>query len=233
MKASAGRQRRALALDRLRDPGRRDQPADDALAVIGLEPVDPHDSSGSRFQIGSNRPVTMWRLLSVNSGTVATSASQARGEVRPVRLPPMRLRHARDRRSRRRSIGRSRRTRRSTSPSSSIRLGAGTCTAARPDWALTSSFARGIVGPFQRLGERQRLVAVAARDGEHLRLGAGLRMDVDRAAIGDDQALGRQRLDAEIVGAGRDRALDPGRAADPRTRRTACSAGRWSAPAAG
>ncbi len=33
---------RRLALDRLGDPGRRDQAADDALAIIGLEPVDSH-----------------------------------------------------------------------------------------------------------------------------------------------------------------------------------------------
>jgi len=31
------------------------------------------ESFGSRFQIGSSRPVTMCRLESVNSGTAATS----------------------------------------------------------------------------------------------------------------------------------------------------------------
>ena len=84
----------------------------------------------------------MWISLSVNSGTSATSAAQARAKV--------------SRSASRQwvwgiiasgmagcSIGRISRTRRSTSPSSSIRLGAGTCTAARPDWLLTSSTARG------------------------------------------------------------------------------------------
>jgi hypothetical protein len=33
-----------------------------------------------------------------------------------------------------------------------------------------------------RLGERERTVAVAARDGEHLGLGAALRMDIERPA---------------------------------------------------
>ena len=35
-------------------------------------------------------------------------------------------------------------------------------------------------------------------------------MDVERPAIGDDQALGRDRLDAEVIGARRDGALDLG-----------------------
>ena len=35
-------ERRGLAVDRLRDPGRRTQSTDDALAVIGLQPVDAH-----------------------------------------------------------------------------------------------------------------------------------------------------------------------------------------------
>ena len=62
----------------------------------------------------------------------------------------------------------------------------------------------------QRLGQREWLVALAPQDGEHLRLGAALRMRVDRFAAGDGQAFGRHRLDAEIIGAGRDRALDAG-----------------------
>src|SRR6266851_4983773 len=90
-----------------------------------------------------------------------------------------------------RSIGRSSRTRRSTSPSSSIRLGAGTCTV-------------------ERLGEGEWPVAIAAGDGEDLRLGAALRMDVERPAIRDDEALGGHRLDAEIIGARSDGALDLG-----------------------
>ena len=35
-------------------------------------------------------------------------------------------------------------------------------------------------------------------------------MGIERAPIGDDQALGGQRLDADVVGAGGDRALDLG-----------------------
>ena len=34
-------------------------------------------------------------------------------------------------------------------------------------------------------------------------------MGVDRLPVGDDEALGRQRLQSDIIGAGRDRALDP------------------------
>src|ERR1700722_10393063 len=35
-------ERWCLALDCLRDPGWRDQPADDAFPIVGLEPVDAH-----------------------------------------------------------------------------------------------------------------------------------------------------------------------------------------------
>ena len=107
-----------------------------------------------------------------------------------------------------RSIGRTRRTRRSTSPSSSIRLGAGICTAARPDWALTSRLARGSFAAPSASSSVKRLVAVAPGDGEHLCLGPGRRMDIDGAPLGDVEALRRQRLDAEIVGAGGDGAFD-------------------------
>ena len=41
------------------------------------------------------------------------------------------------------------------------------------------------------------------------RLGAGAGMGVDRLPVGDDEALGRQRLQPDIIGAGRDCALDP------------------------
>ena len=34
-------------------------------------------------------------------------------------------------------------------------------------------------------------------------------MGVDRPPVGDDEALGRQRLQPDVVDAGRDRALDP------------------------
>jgi hypothetical protein len=62
----------------------------------------------------------------------------------------------------------------------------------------------------ERLGERERLVAVAAQDREYLRLGAGRRMRVDRAALDDAERFRRDGLDIEIVGTGGDGALDPG-----------------------
>ena len=99
--------------------------------------------------------------LSVNSGSSASSAFQA-----AAKLSRSASRHCVSAIAASgiagRSIGRSRRTRRSTEPSSSIRLGAGTCTAARPDWALTSSLRAVLGGAVERLGERERPVAVAA-----------------------------------------------------------------------
>ncbi len=55
----------------------RDPATDDALAIIGLKPIDRVDAFGSRFQIGSSRPATMWSVLSANSGTSPTSPFQA------------------------------------------------------------------------------------------------------------------------------------------------------------
>ena len=49
----------------------------------------------------------------------------------------------------------------STWPSSSITLGAGTCTAARPDCAFTSRTARLSGKPIQRLVQRNRAIALA------------------------------------------------------------------------
>ena len=151
----------------------------------------------------------MCRSLSVKAGTSASSFSQARAKaarsasfqcVCAIVASGIAVR----------SIGRSSRTRRSTSPSSSIRLGAGTCTAARPDWALTSSTARESRGAFEGVGEREGVIALAPADGEDLRLGTGLRMDVERPPVGHDQAFGRERLDADVIGARGDRAFDPG-----------------------
>ena len=76
-------------------------------------------------------------------------------------------------------------------------------------------------------------IALAPADGEHLRLGAGLRMDIERAAVGDDQAFGRERLDAEIIGARRDRAFDPGAQQILEHAEQRVLQMRWSAPAAG
>jgi hypothetical protein len=98
-----------------------------------------------------------------------------------------------------RSIGRISRTRRSISPSSSMMV-AGICTAARPERSLTSSLA-----PDRRDGERvvqrDRAVAGPLRDGEQPGLRARARMRVDGLAVGDGEALRRQRLQPDIVDA--------------------------------
>ena len=52
---------------------------------------------------------------------------------------------------------------------------------------------------------RSRCVMVSRRVSA-----AGAGMGVDRAPIGDDEALGAQCLQPDVVGAGRDRAFDAG-----------------------
>ena len=107
-----------------------------------------------------------------------------------------------------RAIGRTRRVRGCTWPSSSIRLAAGTCTAARCDCSLTTRRAPDVCGKRERVGQRQRPVAVAAQDPVAAGLGASGGMRVDRAPLDDAEAFGSQRLDAEIVDAGADCGLD-------------------------
>jgi len=80
---------------------------------------------------------------------------------------------------------------------------------ARPFCIAPSQGAR-VVGKMECLPRRERPVAIAAGDGEHLAFGAALRMHIERPAIRDLQALGRDGLDPNVVGAGSDGALDPG-----------------------
>src|SRR5438105_2684683 len=67
-----------------------------------------------------------------------------------------------------------------------------------------------VIRAVERLGEGEWPIAISASDREYARLGATVRMNVQRPAIRDGEALGRHRLDAEVIGAGCDGALDPG-----------------------
>ena len=52
----------------------------------------------------------------------------------------------------------------------------------------------------QRLVQRHRAIALALGDGEQAGLRAGAGMGVDRAPIGDDEALGAERLQPDVIG---------------------------------
>jgi hypothetical protein len=221
-------QRGRIALDRLRDPGRRHQAADDAFAIVGLKPVDAHRVV--------RQPFPDWQQQAGDNVQVAVAELRHRGylglpgvgEVRPIRLPPMRLRHVGDG-----DCGALHRAEQADPPfdltvvehqARRRHLHGGA-----PGLAVDQKLGTGIFGPLDRLGKGKRLVAVAAGDGEHLRLGPRLRMDVKRPAtgqhgdlidlialscgfdrIGDDQSLGRHRLNTEVIGARCDGTLDPG-----------------------
>ena len=62
--------------------------------------------------------------------------------------------------------------------------------------------------PIERVIQFQRMIALALRDREKTCFCAGARMDIDRAPIGDDKTLGAERFQPDIIGAGRDGALD-------------------------
>ena len=63
-------------------------------------------------------------------------------------------------------------------------------------------------GNGERLDQAERSDAVLARDGEHMRLRARDRVRVDGPAIGDDDALRRDRLQTLVVVAGGNGAFD-------------------------
>ena len=78
----------------VRDPGGRDLAADDALAGVGLQPIDagrlvrqplPDRQQQARRRRGC--------VLSVNSGTSASSACQAAAKRVTIRFDPMAFRH--------------------------------------------------------------------------------------------------------------------------------------------
>jgi hypothetical protein len=73
---------------------------------------------------------------------------------------------------------------------------------------LTSKVLRGSRAAIEGRGKRQRLIAFPAPDREDLRFRTSLWMDIERSAIGDRQALGGERFDAEIVGSRCDSAFD-------------------------
>ena len=89
-------------------------------------------SAGSRSQIGRRRPQISVIFEVVNSGTASTSACQSCSNIAVVDFFPVRLRElAESRRGFRFAMGRSSFTRRIGTPSSSMKAGAFTISAAR------------------------------------------------------------------------------------------------------
>ena len=119
-------------------PGGRNLATDDAFAGIGLKPIDPRRTRpavASRSAAASRRRYG-WCFREF--GHVWSSASQAaRKRSRSTSTQWLSAIIFKGRLIC--SVGRISRTRRSISPSSSIKLGAGTVTAARPERSLTNS----------------------------------------------------------------------------------------------
>ena len=135
-------------------------------------------SAGSRSQIGSSRPVMMWNALSENSGTRGAFGFPQRREFFGRGLAPVRAGELVERDGLARSSAAQGGCALRPAPSSSIRLAAGTCTAARCDCSLTGAGRRSKRAQFERLGERQGAVAVLAQDAVAAGFGAGRGMGV-------------------------------------------------------
>ena len=74
-----------------------------------------------------------------------------------------------------------------------------------PGLGVDKEAAAGRAGRVDCFGEGEGVVAVLAQHPVAARLGAGRGVRVNGAALGDAEALGGQRLDADVVEAGRDR----------------------------
>ena len=80
-----------------------------------------------------------------------------------------------------------------------MRLGAGTCTATRPERSLISSTARGSESRSRASASVTGAIVLTLGDDEQARLRASAGMGVDRAPIGDDEALGPELLQPDIM----------------------------------
>ena len=175
-------ERRRLAVDGLRDPGRRDQATDDALAIVGLQPVDAHGLvrqplPDRQQQAGDDVELAVGELR--HCGDLGLPGA---GEVGPIGFLPMRVRQIAERN--RRTLHRpeqadapfDRAVIEHQARRRHLHGGASGLT-------VDEKPGTRIVGTLERLVERQWAIAIAAGDGEHSRLGAALRMDVERAPI--------------------------------------------------
>ena len=224
------RELRRVVRQRGRDPGGRDPAADDALAVIGLQPVD------AGFVLGELLPDRQQQARhDVQRGFrelrhLGQFRGPGGGEGRAVGLEPVGVLH---------DLGRNR-----------AGLGRADQPQARLDGAVVQHQAGGghlhggparaavdqkpclrVVEPVERIRERGRRVAPLFRDGQKLGFGAGAGMGVDHPSIRDAEALGAQRLEPEVIDPGGDGALDPLVEQVPRRPRRARPACRSSAPA--
>ena len=192
-------------------PGRRDAAADDALALVGLQPIDARrlvrqplpdrqQQAGDHVQI----------VLSENSGTSASSAVQAAAKASrsasTQRVSPM---------ASQRHVLAFHRPDQADAPldlaivehdagGRDLHGGAAGLLVDEQDGARIAEM-------IERRIERDRPIALALGDGQQPGFGAGARMGVDHLPVGDDEALGPQRLQPDIIGARGDRALDPRR----------------------
>ena len=169
-------------------------------------------SNGSRSQMGSSRPAASQKRDSRCDGSSAISCSQSmRHCVSSARRQLDASSSARAMVSR--VAGRTRRTRSCTPPSSNMRDGAGSRTAARLERAFTTSLglpsAPGSRSAMAKRGLcRRRLQPVAAEDFHQLGGGAGAGMLIQRLPAGDGQRIGAHGLDPDLEGAGLDGLLD-------------------------
>ena len=186
---------------------RGDEAADHALAVFRLEAVDPHilgrqPVPDRQQQAGDDVKRALGEFRNLRTFGFPHRREFFGGGFAPVRaLEMVDVRVSR-------VMGRIRRVRASTRAVIVHQAGSRDLHRGAMRLLVDQQAGAGVPGQGERLGERQGPVAVLAQHAIAAGFGARRGMGVHRTAFGDAEALGGERLDADVVGAAGNRRFD-------------------------
>jgi hypothetical protein len=193
-----GRQRRRSLIDGDGDPGRRDFSGDNALARVGLDTIDTarlarQPLPDRQQEAGDDVKRRLQEFREIGDFLLPGSR-----ESPSIRLTPMRLLHRRG--GKRRTLHRAHQTH----PPFDVAIVGhhaprGDLNGGAPGLAVDEEKRARIAQEFERLVEGERLRSIALSDRQQFRTGRRDGMNEDRPAVRDDEAVGLQRLEPEIV----------------------------------
>ena len=197
--ALSGVERRCVRRQRGCDPGGRDLASDDALARIGLKPIDARRLVRQALPDRQQQARDDVDRAVGEGGHLGKLGLPNGGEALAIGFRPVALRHHLQ--------GKAVALHRANQPHASFDFAIIEHEARRRD--LNGRTARALVDQqhgarigeaIQSLVQRHRAIALALGDDEQAGLRAGAGMGVDRAPIGDDEALGAERLQPDVIG---------------------------------
>ena len=198
-KAASARQRRCAGRERGCDPGGRDLASDDALARIGLKPIDTRQLVRQALPDRQEQARDNVDRAVGELGHLGKLGLPSGGEGVAIGFDPVALGHH----LQRKAVA----LHRPDQPHASFDFAVVEHEARRRDLhgraagALVDQQHGAWIGEaIQRLVQRHRAIALALGDDEQAGLRAGAGMGVDRAPIGDHEALGAERLQPDVIG---------------------------------